>query len=102
MIALLTVLVALPIGWAVRDRLAGFLAYGLAMAHLYTFQTATLVLEWVDGSEAAFQGSDLAGTWGYLATTTLVYAVGLGLVVLGQRLRSRRDRRRESVQLAGV
>lgn len=99
MIAVLTLLVALPIGFLVRDRLAGFLVYGLAMAHLYTFQSATLVMAWVDGDRTAFTGSGSADTLPYLLVTTAVYLAGFGLVVLGQRLRTRRDTRRDAVQL---
>lgn len=102
MIAILTVLLALPLGFLVRDRTVGFLVYGLAMAHLYTFQTGTLVMNWVDGDRSAFSGPDDAGTLPYLAVTTVVYAVGLGLVALGQRLRTRRDSRRSTAQLAAA
>jgi hypothetical protein len=101
-IAIVTVLFALPLGFFVRNRVAGFLAYGLLMAHVYTFQTATLLIEWAEGSDAAFprEGSTtFADTWGYLAVTSFVYVVGLGLVALGQRLRSRRDGRRDVVSL---
>jgi hypothetical protein len=104
--AVLTVLVAFPLGWFVRNRVAGFLAYGLLMAHLYTFQTANLVMEWVNGADAAFaqttSRSLLDVSWGYLAVTSFIYAIGLGLVALGQQLRLRRDRRREAVQLEPV
>jgi hypothetical protein len=107
-IALLTVLVAFPLGWFVRNRLGAYVAYGLAFAHVYTFQTASLVMEWTKGSTAAF-GAD-AGTpeswsttaWGYLVTTTLIYAAGFGLVTLGHRLRARRAGRVTGVDLAAV
>jgi hypothetical protein len=102
-IAVLTVLLAFPLGWFVRNRVVGFLAYGLAMAQVFTFQTAVLVMEWVNGADAAFPRTSstavLDGAWGYLAVTSLVYAAGLGLVALGQRLRSRRETRRATVQL---
>ncbi len=108
MIAILTVLVAFPLGFFVRSRLAAYVAYGLAFAHLYTWQTATLLMEWTKGSTAAF-GAD-AGTpgsfdtapWGYLTFTTLIYAVGFGLVTLGHWLRTRRATRRGGVDLAAA
>ena len=106
MIALLTVLAALPIGFFIRRPVVGFVAYGLAFAHLFTFQTAQLVMEWVRGSTDAFGDVDsadwnwLGDTWGYLAFTTVVYAVGFVLVALGQRLRARRDRRVGVVSVA--
>jgi len=105
-IAVVTLLIAFPIGWFVRNRLAGFLVYGLVMAHLYTFQTAGLVMEWVNGSDAGFPQSKSTSMWGatweYLLVTTLVYAVGLALVALGQRVRSRREVRRGTVELETV
>lgn len=103
MIAILTVLAAFPLGWFVRNRVAGFLAYGLLMAHLYTFQTAVLVMEWVNGADAAFGQSSSSAlldvAWGYLAVTSLIYAAGLGLVALGQRMRTRQDATRGTAQL---
>lgn len=98
------VLLALPIGYFCRDRTVAFLCYGLAFAHVYAFQTANLVMEWVNGADAAFPQDDstqlLGGTLGYFTFTTLVLAVGLALVVGGQRLRTRRDRRRTTADLS--
>jgi len=103
-IAILTVLAAFPLGWFVRNRVAGFLVFGLLMAHLYTFQTAVLVMEWVNGADAAFAQTPsdalLDVAWGYLVMTSLIHAAGLGLVALGQRLRARRDATRGTSQLA--
>jgi hypothetical protein len=103
MIAILTVLVALPLGLLIRNRLAAFLAYAVAFGHVYTFQTANLVMEWVNGSTAAFPANTsnqlLDGTLGYFAFTTVVYAVGFGLVALGHWLRNRRRTTRHAVQL---
>ncbi len=47
-------LLALPLGFPVRDRMAAYLIYAVAFGHVYTFQTATLVMEWTDGATAAF------------------------------------------------
>jgi hypothetical protein len=107
-IALLTILVALPLGFLVRRRLVAYVAYGLAFAHVYTWQTAALLMEWTKGGYAAFPES--AGTgdsistmpWGYLSFTTLVYAVGFGLVALGHWLRARRTGRVTGVDLDPV
>ena len=105
MTAVLTVLVAFPLGYFVRNRIAGFLVYGLLMAFLFTFQTANLVMEWVNGADAAFaqtsSSSLLDVTWGYLAVNVFIYAAGIGLVVLGQLVRVRRDRQ-QAVQLDPV
>lgn len=108
MIAILTVLIALPLGYLVRRRLVAYVAYGLAFAHVYTFQTASLLMEWTKGSDAAFPRT--AGTpesigdmpWGYFTFTTVGYAVGFGLVTLGHWLGARRDSRRNAVDLDGV
>ncbi len=98
------VLLALPIGYFCRDRTVGFLCYGLAFAHVYSFQTALLVMEWVNGADAAFPQDDstqlLGGTLGYFTFTTMILAIGLALVVGGQRLRTRRDRRRTTADLS--
>lgn len=98
MIAILTVLVALPLGLLLKRRLHAYVAYGLAFAHVYTFQTASLLIEWSNGERAAFAAD---GTpWGYLAFTTVIYAAGFGLVTLGHWLRSRR--RTAGVDLAAA
>jgi hypothetical protein len=94
MIAILTILVALPLGLLVRNRLAAYLAFAIAFSHVYTFQTANLVMEWVNGSTHAFPASQsntlLDGTLGYFAFTSMIYAIGFGLVTLGHWLRNRR------------
>lgn len=106
MVAILTVLLALPLGYLVRSRRAALTAFGLAFAHVYTFQTANLVMEWVNGADAAFPRTPsrelLDGTLGYFAFTTAVYAVGLALVALGNHLRTRRERRRSTAELDAV
>lgn len=106
MIAILTALVALPLGYFVRNRLAAYLSYGLAFAHVFTFQTAALVMEWVNGADAAFPQTDstslLAGAAGYFIVTTLIYVVGLALVTAGQRLRTRSERRRSHANVAAL
>jgi hypothetical protein len=103
MIVMLTVVAALPLGLLVRSRTAAFLAYGLAFAHVFTFQTAQLVLEATRGSDDAF--GDLSSedwnwfgdTIGDFTFTTAIYLIGLGLVFAGIRLRTRRERTRAAV-----
>jgi hypothetical protein len=94
MIAILTVLVALPLGLLVRNRLAAYLVFTIAFSHVYTFQTANLVMEWANGSTKAFPANQsdqlLDGNLGYFAFTSTIYAVGFGLVTLGHWLRNRR------------
>ncbi len=103
MVVVITALAAFPLGYFLRNRLAAFLTFGLAFAHLFTFQTAQLVLEATRGSEEAF--GDLADpdwdwfgdTIGYLVFTTAIYAVGLALVAAGHAVRIRRARRQGDV-----
>lgn len=99
MVAILTLLTALPLGYLVRSRLAAYVAYGLAFAHVFTFQTLSLLLDWSAGSDAAF-GRDGGPPFGYLVVTTAIYAAGFGLVTLGAWLRSRRAARPAGVDLA--
>jgi hypothetical protein len=94
MIAILVIVAALPIGLLIRNRLVGYLTYAVAFGHVYTFQTANLVMEWTNGATSAFPAGQsqqlLDGTLSYFAFTTAIYAAGFGLVALGQWLRSRR------------
>jgi hypothetical protein len=103
MIAILTILGALPLGLLIRNRLAACLVYAIAFSHVYTFQTANLVMEWANGSTAAFPASTsrelLDGTLSYFAFTTAVYAVGFGLIALGHWLRNRRRAASDEIRL---
>jgi hypothetical protein len=103
MIAILTILIALPLGLLIRNRLAAYLTYAIAFGHVYTFQTANLVMEWTNGATAAFPASDskqlLDGTLGYFTFTTMIYAAGFGLIALGHWLRNRRRAAGDDVRL---
>jgi hypothetical protein len=103
MIAILTILIALPLGLLVRNRLAAYLVYAIAFSHVYTFQTANLVMEWTNGATAAFPASNskqlLDGTLGYFTFTTMIYAVGFGLIALGHWWRNRRRAAGNDVRL---
>ena len=94
MIAILTVLAAVPLGFLIPNRLAAYLAYAVAFGQLFTFQTAVLVMEWTNGSTSAFSASQSKGLIGnsisYLTVSTAIYAAGFGLVTLGHWLRNRR------------
>lgn len=97
------VIAAFPLGFLLRNRLAAFVAFGLAFSYVFTFQTAQLVLEATHGSDEAFGDlSDPDWDWfgdtiGYLVFTTAVYAVGLALVAAGHLVRIRRARQLEEV-----
>ena len=106
MIAILTLLAAFPLGYFLQNRTSAYLAFGLGFAHLFAFQTAQLVLEATRGSKAAFGDVNSADwnwfgdTIGYLIVTTVIYAVGLGLVTGGHAVAKRRARRLEDVSVA--
>ena len=101
MIAVLTLLTAFPLGLLVRRRTVAYLAYGLAFAHVFTFQTLTLLLGWQTGDRSAF-GTGESVPWDYLLVSSAIYAVGMGLVTLGAVLRARREGRRAGVDLAAA
>lgn len=105
MILILALLAAFPIGYFARNRTAALLTFGLAFAHVFTFQTAQLVLEATRGSQDAF-GDLSSADWnwfgdtiGYFVVTTLVYAFGLALAVGGHAVRLRRAQRRDVLAL---
>lgn len=101
---LLTILLPLPLGFLLRSRLTAYLVYVAAHAFVFTFQTATLVIDWVGGDEAAFGPYPVASTdavYGYGAVNLVIYLVGLGLVALGHRLgRKRRGAAPAAIDLA--
>ncbi|MDF2704406.1 MAG: hypothetical protein K0R62_58 [Nonomuraea muscovyensis] len=103
MVAILVVLLALPIGLLIRNRLAAYLAFSVVFAQVYTFQTGVLVMEWTNGATAVFPPSDaqelIDGSLGYLAFTSTVYLAGFGLVTLGHWLRNRRHQSAAEVRL---
>lgn len=100
MILILTIVTALPLGLLIRNRLAAYLAYAIAFGHVYTFQTANLLMEWTNGSTEAFPADpSLSGTIEYFGFTTVIYAAGFGLVTLGQWLRNRRRAATDEVRL---
>ncbi len=87
------ILAALPIGFFVRNRTAAFIGYIALQAFVFTFQSISLVIEWVGGSTKAFGDYPDASTgdvYSYAVVNLFIYAAGLGLVILGQRLARRR------------
>ena len=99
MILVYTVLLALPIGLLIHRRETAILTYLAVGAWIFSFQTASLVLSWLahTGRSAfgpfptAFPAAyDSAELYGYAAVNLIMVTVGVGLVVLGGRLRVRR------------
>ena len=88
-----TLLVAFPLGYFIRQRLAAYLAYVALHSFLFTFQTATLTRAWVGGSTEAFPKDPDAAAWPYGLVNLALYALGFGLVTLGGIVASRRRAR---------
>lgn len=91
MIAVVTVLMAFPLGWFLRSEAAAHTAYALAYLWAFTFQTLYLLLYSLgDVSDPAFEAGGFPLSYGVM--TLLVLLVGLGLVRAGHALRARRIR----------
>lgn len=100
MALILALLVAFPVGFLVRNRLAAVVIYVAAHSFVFTFQTLQLLREWVRGSTAAFPAEvNDFDTVPYGIVNLLIFAAGLGLVWLGHRLGSKR-RKADTVDLA--
>lgn len=93
MIALITLLVAFPAGYAMRSRLAAHTTYAIAYLWAFVFQTLYLVLNMLDrGENPAFSPTSFPLSYGLVAL--VIFAAGFGLVALGGFTRSRVQRRR--------
>jgi uncharacterized membrane protein len=88
MIAVVTVLLCVPLGWFVRSRLVANTTYAVAYLWAFVFQTLYLHL----GS--AFRSGDFPLSYGLV--TASVFAVGFGLIAVTHHLRSRRSSRQGS------
>jgi hypothetical protein len=104
MILIFTIAAALPIGFLVIGRRTALLTYLIAGSFLFSLQSLNLLLTWMSG------GSGLGGSSGfgdtpsgqfpidyssgevlaYGAVNAVITLVGVGLVLLGSRLRARR------------
>jgi hypothetical protein len=96
MIAIVTVLLAFPLGFFVSNRLAANTAYAIAYLWAFVFQGIYLMLDMIDGGKnPAFAPDEFPISYGVVALS--VFGVGFGLVALGHRVgRSRRERRQVS------
>jgi len=99
---ILMVLAPFPLGFAVRNRTAAYLAYIALHAFVFTFQSLMLLIDWVGGSQAAFgphpNASD-SNVLSYGVLNLVIYLVGLGLVWLGYRARNWYQSRNAAVSL---
>ena len=99
-----TILAAFPLGFLVTRRQAALLAYLIVDSFLFSLQSLNLLLSWMSG------GSGLGGSSGFGDTPSgqfpidysggeviayglvnaIIILVGVGLVLLGSRVRARR------------
>jgi hypothetical protein len=92
MIALVTILLALPLGYFLKNRLSAAFAYATIYLWSYTFQTAYLTRGWADGQDVGFRRpADFGLDYGLV--TAAIFIVGFGLVALGHLLGTRRRAR---------
>lgn len=88
MVAIITVLLAFPIGLILRSRQAALLTYAICFLWAFVFQTAYLLLDAMNGGREAFTPGEFPAPYGLV--TGAVFAVGFGLVVLGHRVGAHR------------
>jgi hypothetical protein len=96
MIALVTILLAFPLGFFVSNRFTANTAYAIAYLWAFVFQGIYLMLDMMNGGESpAFTPDDFPLSYGAVALA--IFAVGFGLVAVGHRAgRGRRERRQDS------
>jgi hypothetical protein len=89
MIAVVTVLLAFPLGYFLASRLAANTIYAVAYLWAFSFQTLYLLLDSLGGGEnPAFRAGEFPLSYGLVAGG--IFAAGFGLVALGSHLRARR------------
>ena len=100
----LTILVGFPLGFLIRSRGQAIVTYVLVDSYLFTFQTAFLIMQWVDGDQHAFgaRGGDCSPERttmfaSYLVLNGVIVGLGVGLVILGHKVRSRSAAGRDTV-----
>jgi hypothetical protein len=89
MIAVVTVLLAFPLGYFLASRLAANTIYAVAYLWAFSFQTLYLLLDALGGGKTpAFRAGEFPLSYGLV--TAGVLAAGFGLVALGALVRARR------------
>lgn len=89
MIAVVTLVLAFPLGYFLTSRLAANTAYAIAYLWAFAFQTLYLLLDSLGGGAApAFEAGQFP--WSYGVVTMAIFLVGFGLVSLGHWVRKRR------------
>ncbi len=94
-----TVLIAFPLGYFVRNRSTAVLAYLLAGSYLFTYQSTIVLLDWFGHESPSAFGpfpddfpakASSGETLGYGLINLAITAVGVGLVLLANRIAARR------------
>ena len=89
MIAVITVLLAFPVGYFLRSRLAANTTYAIAYLWAFVYQSTYLMLDSLGGGKnPAFEVGQFP--WSYGLVTLAIFAVGFGLVNVGHWVRARR------------
>lgn len=103
------------LGWFMKSRPTAIAIYLASTSILFTFQSITVLLAWM-GDEGGFFGLQKEGAFGatptgfpitytngglysYGLVNLVITLLGLGVVVLFGRLRTRRDAKRTSVSV---
>ncbi len=91
MIAVVTILLAFPLGYFMRSYLAANSAYAIAYLWAFTFQTLYLTLDALDpdASAPAFEVGEFPIEYGVVALG--IFLAGFGLVRVGRWVRQRRE-----------
>jgi hypothetical protein len=99
MIAVVTVLLAFPLGYFVRSRLAANTTYAIAYLWAFVFQTMYLTLDVINESaNPAFGPEEFPLSYGLVALA--IFGAGFGAVALGRWVRERRVGGRASAATA--
>ena len=94
MIAIVTVLLALPLGYFVRSHLHANVAYAIAYLWAFTYQGLALTREWVGGDTSAFPKDPDTIPIAYGLVSAAIFTVGFGLVALGHKVGAKRHDKR--------
>jgi len=107
MILLLMVVAAFPVGYLVKSRPYALIAFLFAALFLFSFQTLNLLVSWLSGDSTAFGSTpeafpieaDSGEVVAYGVVNLVIILVGLGLVLLGNRVAARRAAKRNVISV---
>lgn len=101
-----TVLIAFPLGYFIQTRSTALLSYLLAGSYLFSYQNVGVILDWLGHvSPSAFgpfpedfpAKASTSETIGYGVINLVITVVGIGLVILGHRVATRRRAKKNPV-----